>query len=356
MIEINKTKAKYLMLKRQHLIEGASDLEYEKLFRLMSPVPTLFWTTPGEPPLIQHRFDIDDKMLNDYNRANRTIIKGRFRGGSVGYIYADELALFMAAYKKEIKQFTQNDFIVLETLRNEGAMNIAMMKEITGLLSKYISASLQKLQKTFIVFEDQVDNEWDRAWYILEDEFYDADLNKYTKEQAIKEVILRFAYLNVFFDEEMVKSFTKFANKDINAALQYLNDREKITEVIAGDKRGYILSEDLAEIRSSDKEIPDDIFILDLNDYLVRSNELELKTRFNPAPYKTLHYIMKRGEFIGILAGRFTFGPNELEDVMLDLEVKDKIKFRQRIEAAIEEIYDPHETLLLRYCGETRVH
>ena len=65
---------------------------------------------------------------------------------------------------------------------------------------------------------------------------------------------------------------------------------------------------------------------------------------------------MKKGEIIGALLGRFTFGPYDLEDVTLDIEVIDQIKFRRRIERAIEEKYDPHETLLLRYCGETRVH
>ncbi len=356
MVKVEKDKAMYLSLKRQNLIKRNDNADYEKLFRLMSPVPTLFWTAPGEPPLIQYRHSDDDRTLNNYNRSSRTIIKGRFRGGNVGYIYADELPLFMAAYKKDIKRFSENDFIVLETLKNEGAMNIAMIKEITGLLSKHIAASLQKLQKAFIVFEDQVDGERDRAWYILEDEFYDTDLSKFTKEQAMAEVILRFVYLNVFFNESMVKSFTKFANKDIKNVLQVLIEDDKLINVSSDRGDGYILKEDLGEIEASPSDIPDDIYILDLNDYLVRSNEEELKKRFDPAPYKTLHYILKQGEFIGTLVGRFTFGPPELEDVMLDLSTDKILAYRQRIIEAVEEKYDPHQTLLLRYCGETRVH
>ena len=356
MVKINTKKARYLSLKRQNLIERDENADYEKMFRLMSPVSTLYWTEPGAPPSMQHRFDIDDKTLNNYNRANRTIIKGRFRGGNVGYIYADELPLFMAAYKKDISRFSEHDLIVLETIRNEGAMNIAMIKEITGLLSKHIAASLQKMQKAFLVFEDQVDSEWDRAWYILEDEFHDVDLTAYTRARAMEEVISRFAYVNVFFDESMVKSFTRFADRDIKETLLSLAGKGILLEAESGGKTGYILKKDLDEITSTPEDIPDDIYILDLNDYLVRSNEEELKARFNPAPYKTLHYIMKQGEFIGILAGRFSFGPNELEDVMLDVPVKEKIKFRRDIEKAVEEVYDPHETLLLRYCGENRVH
>lgn len=345
------------MLKRQNLIERKDDADYERCFRMMSPVPTLNWTAPGEPPIIQYRFNIDDRTLNNYNRANRNIIKGRFRGGNVGYIYADELPLFMAAYKKEINRITEIDDIVLTTIKHEGAMNIRMIKEITGLLTKQISPSLQKLQKAFIVFEDQVDNEGDRAWYILDEEFYDMGLNKYSHEEAIEEIILRFAYLNVFFDEMMIKSFTRFSNKNIKTALITLTEKGRLLKAAACEKEGYILKEDLEEINNCNKEISDDILILDLNDYLVKSNEIDLKKKFpRKKPYLTLHYILKKGEFIGALLGHFRFGPNDLEDVMLDLAKSDIIKFRSRIINAIEKIYKPTDTLLKRYCGETRIH
>ena len=342
----------YLRLKRQNLIERGSAEEYEKLFRLMSPVPTLFWTTPGEPPVIQYRTGFDDRAYNNGNRSDRTIIKGRFRGGSVGYIYSDELPLFMAAYKKEISRFSENDNVVLETLRSEGAMNIEMIKEITGLLSKHISASLQKLQKAFIVFEDQVDSEWDRSWYILEDEFSDRDFCQYTKEEAVREVIMRFAHLNVFFDETMVKSFTRLSQRDIKNGMASLTATGKLVHREIAGKSGYILAEDEGEIESCRGEIPDKTYILDLNDYLVRSNESELKGRYNPEPYKTLHYIMRRGEIIGIIAGRFSFGPNELEDVRLDVGGDEKKRYLDSIGEALGTIYDPLESPLQRFCGE----
>lgn len=350
---MNIKSIKYLMLKRQNLIERKDDADYEKIFRMMSPVPTLSWTAPGEPPIIQHRFDIDDRTLNNYKRANRNIIKGRFRGGNVGYIYADELPLFMAAYKKDINRLSEIDEIVLKTIKHEGAMNNHMIKEITGLLSKQISPSLQKLQKAFILFEDQVDNEWDRAWYILEDEFYDMELDKYSRSDAIDEVILRFTYLNVFIDETMIKSFARFSNKDINTAVISLLEKGKIIKASAGDIKGYILKKDLDETNNCTKDIPDDIYIMDLNDYIVKSNEIKLKERFpRRKPYLTLHYIFKKGEFIGALFGHFRFGPNDLEDVILDLEDNDKIKYKKRILNAIEKTYNPKETKLKRYCGE----
>jgi len=352
MIKLKSKSITEIRLKRQNLINIGKPEDYEQLFRYMSPVPTLFWTTPGEPPVIPYRTAEDDRSLNQFNRARRTIIKGRFRGGSVGYIYADELPLFMAAYKKDIKRFNENDELVLQTLRSEGAMSIEIMKEITGLLSKQIAASLQKMQKSFIVFEDQVDNEWDRAWYILEDEFFDRDLNRFSREEAMEEVIRRFAFLNVFFDESMVKSFTRFTVKDIKKTLMGMLEKGMLKEAEAAGCQGYILSEDEENISRCSGEIPDKTYILDLNDYLVRSNEAELKKRFNPSPYKTLHYILKQGEFIGIVAGRFCFGPNELENVILDQPFIDKGQSRKDIIQAIEKVYNPEETSLRRYCGK----
>jgi hypothetical protein len=352
MINLDKNKATYLMLSRQNLIKHPDNLDYEKMFRMMSPVPTLFWTEPGEPPIIQYRFDIDDKTLNNYNRANRKIIKGRFRGGNVGYIYYDELPLFMAAYKKDVSRFSEIDDTVLRTIRHEGAMNIHMIKEITGLLSKEISPSLQKMQKAFILFEDQVDNEWDRAWYILEEEFYDMELDRYLKEEAIEEVILRICFLNVVIDEKMTKSFTKFANKDIKQAVKSLVDKGRLVEVTSNENMGYVLSEDLDKVQSASDDIPDDIFVMDLNDYLVRSHELSLKDRFGDKRYKTLHYILKKGEFIGAVLGHFRFGPNELEDVQIDLPQGLKEQYKDEIIDAIYKVYDKDKSPVKRYCGQ----
>ncbi|MBB6481760.1 hypothetical protein [Spirochaeta isovalerica] len=349
-----KESITYLRMKRQNLIDGEHWGDYEQLFRLMSPVPTLFWTTPGEPPIIQYRTDRDDRTENNNLRSDRTIIKGRFRGGSIGYIFADELPLFMAAYKKDISVYSDIDMTVLKILRSEGPMNIDMIKEITGLLSKHISASLQKLQKAFIVFEDQVDGEWDRSWYILEDEFSHLDLNAYTKEQAVEEILRRFAFLNVFADESMIKSFTRFSNRDIKRAISSLEEKGIFKGKVVSGVKGFILSGDEDEIATCAGTVPDKTFVLDLNDYLVRSNEAALKNRFNPEPFKILHYIMKRGEFIGIVAGRFSFGPNELENVILDVSDFDKNEFRNEIEKAIGKVYPTYDTQLKRYCSQHR--
>jgi hypothetical protein len=353
MIQIEKPQALFLRFKRQNLIEQ-DHTPYDELFRLMSPVPTKYWVEPGSPPAIEGRFTEDDRDLNNRRRENRTIIKGRFRGGNVGYIFQDELPLHRAAYKKDVNSFNETDELVLETIRQEGAMNIALIKEITGLLSKQISSSLQKMQKAFIVYEDQVDGENDRAFYILEDEFFQMDFSRYNRIDAVCELIKRFCYLNVLVDKTMIRSFTGLPQKIIREALERLISEKSLLPIQTGGEENlnYILRTDQESISSASSLLPGDIFILDLNDYYVKSQELTIRERFSPKPYKILRYIMYRGEFIGALLGYFRFGPDDLEDVILDLPDKEKISLGPKIIQAIYTQYNPRENVLKRFDGK----
>ena len=343
---------KFLRLQRQHMLEAVKEVDYDQLFKDMSPVQTRFWIEPGSPPELMHRCDFDDAFTNDLYRKERRIIKGRFQGGHVAYCFLEDLPLFMAAYRKDMKSFSKHEEIILNILKSEGAMDLDLIKEISGLLSKEVAKALQKLQKAFIVYEDQIDKERTRAFYILEDEFSDLDFTTYTKEKAKKEVIRRFIHMNVFVNIDMIKSYTKFTNKDINLAIESLFEEQVIIEVDESFGEGYILMDDLEEIKGVYNEVPDKIFILDLNDYLVKSNELLLKERFGKSDLKTLHYIMKQGDIIGRVLGNFRFGPNDLEDIELDLEEDLIIEYKEAIVEALEESYKGQETKLRKYSGK----
>ena len=88
---------------------------------------------------------------------------------------------------------------------------------VTGLLTKEITPELHRLQEKFLVFEDQTDNEWDRAWYPFESEFPDADLEQYTKEEAEEKLVRRFVWLNIWIDAAMVRSFYRLPLKEIRS-------------------------------------------------------------------------------------------------------------------------------------------
>lgn len=343
---------KYLRLKRQHMLHPVTEKSYDQLFKDMSPVQTRFWIEPGSPPELLYRCDFDDASTNDMYRKDRTIIKCRFQGGNVAYVFYEDLPLFMSAYRKDIKRFTEHEEIVLNILKNEGAMDIDLIKEISGLLSKEVSKALQKLQKAFIVYEDQLDKERTRAFYILEEEFSDLDFDQYTREEAIKEVVIRFMKMNVLVNEEMIKSYTKFTNKDIKLTIEALFRDELIVEVDEKIGQGYVLIDDIEEIKSIEEVAPDKVFILDLNDYLVKSNELILKSKFGKSEMKTLHYIMKQGEIIGRVLGYFRYGPNDLEDIELDVTDDLIFEYKHSILEALNEMYDGQETKLKKFCGK----
>lgn len=303
--------------KRQGLYPKVKEKAYDALFRRMSPVPTLSWIEPGSAPQILHRCEFNDYEANDFSRRTRDIIKGRFQGGRVAYIFYEELPLFKAAYEKPIKEFTEHESIVLNILEYEGPMNIKLIKEISGLLSKEISKALQRLQKAFIVFEDQVDMDNDRAWYLLKNELNDLDFSTYTRESARIEIVKRFIYLNVVVDTSMIKSYTGFTNKDIQQILQSMSDQKLIVPTKYYEIEGYALKEEVLSLVEVKDTVPDTIYIMDLNDYLVKSHELMLKKCFGASQYKTLQYIYYKGFFIGRVLGFFRFGPNDVENIEL---------------------------------------
>jgi len=141
---MNETAVINLMMERQGLAQTLPESEYERVFRLFSPVHTRFWIRPGVPPVIQHRFSFDTEDYNRALRRDRTIIKGRFQSGRIGYVITEELPLFVAAYGKPLKEKTFTEELVLRVLQDEGPMSIKMMAEICEAPSKYVAAALKR--------------------------------------------------------------------------------------------------------------------------------------------------------------------------------------------------------------------
>ena len=316
---LNKNNITALKMKRQYLTIKANQTEYNALFRDMSPVHTIYWTAPGDPPSMYARSDFDDLEYNYNRRANREIVKGRFQNGGVGYVEADELELFACLYKKEIERLSPLQFKLVDLLEHEGPLNIKGIKEITGLLVKEISPELHKLQEAFIVYEDQVDNDGDRGWYIFEREFEDVNLMKYSKLEALKIVLQRFAKLNVAFDENMAKSYYGLPMGEIKTAIDELTD----SGIILKTEYGYMRTEDHDLLENEDLELPNSVYLLHRNDFLVKSNEHSLKAKYKK---DVLHYILVDGEFKGAVYGRFKFGPPVIERVESEVNVDEFVK------------------------------
>ena len=311
-----------LRMQRQHLITPADETAYDALYRDMQPGLNLYWHGFGQPPEMTFRANFDDIALNRERLARRELVKGRFGGGNLGWIFADDLPLFAALYRKP---FTgpMNDvqLTIMTLIERMGPLNIQQIKEETGYLVKVITPALHRLQEAFLLYEDQFDGEWDRAWYRFDEMFPETDLNQYTRAAALAILLQRFAYRMVWFDTKMARSFFKLPEKELKAACAVLVAQGVLTE----SDGGFVLTADLPSLDA----MPEDTLLPPVrsfhrNDCLVRAMEHDLKTRFKPLcdalPYDhdPQYYVMVKGEFRAVSVGHFRYGPYEIHDIVCD--------------------------------------
>ncbi len=327
-----------LRMERQYLSRKAGESEYIQLYRDMQPGQNVYWNGFGDPPSLTFRADFDDIAFNRERQAKRELIKGRFAGGNLGWIEPADLELFAALYRKPLKHPAEKPCQILELIEREGPLNIQQIKEATGMLVKEITPALHRLQEAFLVYEDQYDGEWDRGWYRLPEIFPDADLQKYTRHEALKIVLRRFARRTVLFDIAMARSFYKLPEKEIKAAAGELVGGG----VLAETDGGYLLRSDVELLQTYTAEPLRCVYAVHRNDFLYKSNEHLLKERFRPLyenlPYdhEPLQYLFIDGEFHGAVVGHFRNGPYDLNDVVCDLP--DAEERRVEIVEAVETV------------------
>ena len=310
-----------LRMERQFFTKKANTEEYLQLYRDLQPGQNVFWNGFGDPPSLTFRADFDDKEFNRKRQANRELVKGRFSGGNLGWIICDDWELFAALYWKPLAKPTEIQLQILDLIEREGPVNIQLIKEATGLLVKEITPALHRLQEAFLVYEDQYNGEWDRGWYQFSEMFPSVNLKKYTKQEALKTVLQRFAYRQVQFDSAMAKSFYRLPEKEIKSAMAELVSEGILVET----EGGWMLASD-ARLLAAYSPVPlHFIYALHRNDFLYKSNEHILKDKFKPLyaqlPYdhEPLQYLLIDGEFHGASVGHFRNGPYDLNDVVCDL-------------------------------------
>ena len=209
----------------------------------------------------------------------------------------------------------------MHLIERNGPITIQQIKEETGYLVKEITPVLHRLQEAFLIYEDQYDGEWDRGWYTFTEMFPACQLSKYSRKDALKVVLYRFAYRHVMFDIAMAKSYYKLPEKDIKAA---------VTELVADDvlverEGAFLLKEDAALLANYEPAPLHFVYAVHRNDFLYKSNEHVLKEKFKylyeqlPYDHEPLQYLLIDGEFRGAVVGHFRNGPYDLNDVVCDL-------------------------------------
>lgn len=341
-----------LRMERQFLLDRkASEEEYTDLYRDTQPGQNLYWHGFGEPPVLSFRAGFDDIEFNRQRQLKRQLIKGRFGGGNLGWIVAEDLELFAAVYRKPLLKPSETQLKVLELIRREGPFNIQQLKTDTGLLVKQLTPILHRLQEAFLIYEDQYNGEWDRGWYKFEEMFPDVNLERFTKQEAVKILLKRFANRMVTFDTQMAKSFFKISEKEIKSAAQALLSENTFAEY----KNGYILKNDLEILEKYEAKPTNGIFVIHRSDFLVRANEHALKktidSLLNKPDYdhETLQYLLIDGEFHGATLGHFRYGPYDMNDIVCDLP--DAESRKEEIINAVLELEENRDCKPLRFNG-----
>lgn len=341
-----------LRMQRQHLSKSVDLQGYDALYRDLQPGLNLYWHGFGQPPELTFRADFDDIEYNRERLARRELVKGRFAGGNLGWIVAEDLPVFAAVYRKPITGFMSDEQQTIMTLiERMGPLNIQQIKEETGYLVKVITPALHRLQEAFLLYEDQFDGEWDRAWYRFEEMFPETDLNQYARSEALAILLQRFAYRTVFFDTKMAKSFFKVAEKELKAVCADLVE----AGVLTGLEGGFLLTADIPVLADIPEDAPmPPVRAFHRNDFLVRAMEHDLKARFKPLydalPYDhdPQYYVMVEGEFRALSVGHFRYGPYEIHDIVCDSQ--DMWTFKEEICEAV--LRENEGSVIQRFMGK----
>lgn len=303
-----------LRMERQFFAPKANKEEYEALFRDVQPGQPIYWHGFGQPPVLSFRADFDDMEYNRVRQMERKLVKGRFQGGNVGWIVAQDMELFAGLCCKPITQFTFLQEKILRIVEEMGPITIQQIKEETGLLVKEITPVLHKLQEAFLIYEDQYDGDWERGWYRFEEMFPDVDLQKYTKQEAMRIVLQRYAYRMVYFTADMIKNYYKLPVKEIKQCIASMLEDEILDQI----EDGYVLKEDCELLEMQEREVLQTCYLMHRNDILIKSIEPKLKKLYCVPGYEALYYIMIQGEVHGAVMGKYKFGPDIIENVMIE--------------------------------------
>ena len=318
-----------LQMERQFLARKANETEYTALYRDTQPGQNVYWNGFGDPPSLTYRADFDDIEFNRARQRNRELVKGRFSGGNLGWVDKKDLELYAAVFMKPLDKPTPRQTALLELIERE-PLTIHQMKEETGMLVKEITPALHRLQEAFLIYEDQFDGEWDRGWHKFSDMHPDVDPEKYSRHEALKLLLQRFAYRHVAFDAKMAKSFFKLPEKDIKKAVVDLIESGILVEF----ENGYILRTDHDLLETFAPAPLKFVYAMHRNDFLVKSNEHWLKEKYTHSYPDTLYYLLIDGVFCGAVVGKFRYTP-EIEDIILDISKDGAVARKDEILQAV---------------------
>ncbi len=341
---------------------GSSDLDYLEILRSLAPMRPPSYEFPGTPVCLHDRHISSDgaseKSVAERVRREGLVVKSRFQHGHVGYVPSDEMPLYIGAFKKS-KSLSWDDSAVLETLGREGPLQKKDLAEMSGAKGKTLTAALQNLQANFLVFEQQLETEWDNPWGAIETEHPEWLEGVPAQFEARLEVIRRFTHAHVFSSVQEVKDWSGFTGKDVAALLEELLscghlEKATVPEGAFYGQEGIVDGWGEHYLATDFEDVPFEphVAILDSGDFLATAQVSRLKANYPKMP--VLKYVLIDGEICGIVEGRWGINPFDVTDVhvpeharegALRLEIIEKLRRHfplpaQRIQKFAGEILD----------------
>ena len=327
-----------------------SEEEYLELLRQLQPVNPIYYTCPGDPPSLSPRAAFDDQAVTRNLRKRQVLTKGRFLGGGVGYVLADELALFANAFCKPLTGFGPEAQQILEVIKGAGPLSAGLIKEETGFLSKAIMPVLHKLQKAFIVYEDQSDSDWERPWEMFERVWPDVCISDDQQLYAVKSILSRFIRINVFLTLGQLKSWSRLPVRLLKGAIQALIEEKRMVPIsVTGLGEGYMLPDDAA---LAPAQPPPSVFMLHKADPIVRLHLDDLKQSFDG---EVLQYLLIDGDLSGAVMGHVRIGPHDVDDIELHLPKRECASRQNEILSVVAKHYCPPRSRIRHYCGDSLI-
>ena len=344
---------------------------YPELFRRLQPVSPIAMTYPGNPPALVKRTTFDSGEASDHLRGDRKIVKARFLGGTVGYVLVEHLEDHAVVFRKTPARWTPVESEVLSAVRELGPITPRLLKEETGILAKKVGPALARLQRAFLVFEDQTETNWERGWSTFSSAFPDLDLDSTDRDEAARRVLGTFFRANIFATLEQIRDWSELPIRDLNTWIEELVKSGAIEAVsIDGLGEGWIMKgsdrrlytnqkspEGVRPLFGSEYEFvpkqrpdPFSVHMLHLQDGLVRTHRTELKRRF--AGREILQYLLIDGQFTGAVAGHWRIGPHDVDDIVLELPKKERMARRKEILKEVASTYSGERHRILRYDGK----
>jgi hypothetical protein len=276
------------------------------------------------------------------------MVKGRFLSGTIGYVIADDLELYAKAFRRPLKVLNDIQEQVLDAIRQSETLTPRQIKEETGLLNKKIMPALHRLQEAFLVYEDQIDEDWERNWYDFSTEWHQINLSGEDWDTSAAQVLTRFLRNHVFATFDQLKDWSRWNTKPLKSLLSKIEQEQIILpQKVEGLGEGWVLKQDVS-INSD--EVQPSVFVLHKSDILVRSHYSELKRRFEGQ--EILQYLLIDGLFQGAVLGHWRIGPYDVDDILVELPSEDRANRREEIINAVRYFYKPPHSNILRYDGK----